>query len=265
MDLSSSGTYDGGMATFGVSIAPKPIIRWPFLTATWSNLLMSNWEVDPAALASRLPRGTELDLYNGRCFVSIVAFQFRHTRVLGLPVPWHRHFPEVNLRFYVKRVVDGQVRRAAVFISEIVPRFWVARVANALYNEPYRSLPMEESVERDDLRLVMSYSWREGERTQKLSCEAYGDPTLPGIGTREEFIAEHYFGYTAQRNGSTVEYQLDHPTWRIWADPTVVFDWSPEHTYGDLFGSILSQPPAFSFVAEGSRVAVSRPRRIESA
>lgn len=250
------------MATLDSPTAPKPTVRWPFLTATWSNLLMSNWEVDPGALVSRLPRGTELDLYDGRCFVSIVAFQFRNTRVLGVPVPWHRHFPEVNLRFYVKRVEDGQTRRAAVFISELVPRFWVASIANRLYNEPYRSLPMSECVERDESRLTLSYSWREEGRLQRLSCEAQGCPRSPGAGSREEFIAEHYFGYTQQRDGSTIEYQLTHPTWRVWEAPRVTFDWAPELTYGELFGPILSRPPNFSFVAEGSSVSVSCPRAL---
>ena len=72
---------------------------------------MANYEVDPSLLASRIPAGTELDLEDGKCFVSLVGFMFLDTRVLGMPIPFHVNFEEVNLRFYVKREIDGETRK----------------------------------------------------------------------------------------------------------------------------------------------------------
>ena len=78
-----------------------------FLTAEWRTLAMINYEVAPALLEPLVPRGTELDSWDGRTFLSLVGFMFHDTRVRGFPVPFHREFPEVNLRFYVRRQVEA--------------------------------------------------------------------------------------------------------------------------------------------------------------
>jgi len=38
-----------------------------------------------------------------------------------------------------------------------------------------------------------------------------------------EFITEHYWGYTRQRNGDTLEYQVEHPAWNVWEATTASF------------------------------------------
>ena len=73
-----------------------------FLTARWQHLAMLNYEIDPAVLQPFVPVGTELDAWQGRYYVSMVGFMFLETRVLGIPIPFHRNFEEVNLRFYVR-------------------------------------------------------------------------------------------------------------------------------------------------------------------
>ena len=93
---------------------------------------MANYEVDPAILRNRVPAGTEIDLWSGRCFVSVVGFMFLDTRIMGIPVPFHRNFEEVNLRFYVTRTIDGEIRRGAVFVKEIVPRRAIVLVAERM-------------------------------------------------------------------------------------------------------------------------------------
>jgi len=100
-----------------------------FLTAKWHDLIMANYEIDPSLLTDSVPKGTELDFHESRCFVSLVGFMFLDTRVLGLPVPFHINFEEVNLRFYVKRETESEIRRGVVFVKEIVPRFAIAAVA----------------------------------------------------------------------------------------------------------------------------------------
>ena len=91
-----------------------------FLTAEWRKLALANYEVDQKLLEPYLPHGTELDVWNGRCYVSLVGFMFQNVRLLGIPVPFHTEFEEVNLRFYVRHKKDGEWRRGAVFISEFV-------------------------------------------------------------------------------------------------------------------------------------------------
>ena len=134
-----------------------------FLTAEWRDLAMLNFEIAPDALAPYVPAGTELDSWNGKMFVSAVGFLFQKTRVLGIPVPFHRDFEEVNLRFYVRRKASGEWRRGVVFIKEIVPRRAIAAIARACYNENYVALPMSHRIEKvSGGTKAVCYSWRFG-------------------------------------------------------------------------------------------------------
>jgi uncharacterized protein YqjF (DUF2071 family) len=126
-----------------------------FLSAEWNDLLLANYSVDPDRLAPYVPKGTSVDLFQGHAFVSLVAFMFNRTRVLGVPVPGHINFEEVNLRFYVTPDHDRSIR-AVAFIKEIVPRSAIPLVANSLFNENYEALEMEH--ERDFPRIA--YSWK---------------------------------------------------------------------------------------------------------
>src|SRR5882672_9139043 len=189
-----------------------------FLTATWRDLAMVNYEIDPAILKERVPAGCELDFRFGRTFVSVVGFQFLRTRVLGIPIPFHRNFEEVNLRFYVRRQVDGAWRRGVVFIKELVPRAAIAVVARRVYGENYVAVPMRHSVELapeyDSTKL--SYGWNRLGEWEGLTVSFSGAPSLPSEDSEEAFIAEHYWGYSRQADQTTVEYQVEHPRWRVW-------------------------------------------------
>jgi uncharacterized protein YqjF (DUF2071 family) len=127
-----------------------------FLTAEWRDLVMTNYEVDPSLLEPRVPNGTELDLHEGKCFVSLVGFMFLNTRVMEFLIPFHVNFEEVNLRFYVRRDTGAEVRRGVVFVKEIVPRSAISWVARSLYDEPYERWTM--SNDRSDVHV--QYSWR---------------------------------------------------------------------------------------------------------
>jgi uncharacterized protein YqjF (DUF2071 family) len=219
---------------------------------------MANYEVDPLVLETLVPKGTELDLWSQKCFVSVVGFRFLDTRVLGVPIPFHRHFEEVNLRFYVRRVVGGEVRRGVVFVKEIVPRRALAWVANALYNEKYVALPMSHDDCTADGSRRVSYNWRHDGRWSRLAVVLGGEPYLPREGSEEEFITEHYWGYTAQRDGSTLEYQVEHPRWHVWEASNVEFTCGVAALYGQEFVPFLNRTPSSCFVADGSEIVVRR-------
>lgn len=233
-----------------------------FLTARWSQLAMANYEVDPAVVEARVPRGTALDLSHGKCFVSVVGFMFLDTRVLGIPVPFHRNFEEVNLRFYVKRQVGGQTRRGVVFVKEIVPRRALAWVANAVYNETYVALPMSHEDLTGDDRRSLAYGWRHAGQWSRLSVTLEGEAYLPDVDSHEAFITEHYWGYTAQRDGSTLEYQVEHPRWRVWNVTACELSCDVAMLYGAEFAAFITGKPTSCFVAEGSPIIVHRGRPV---
>lgn len=139
-----------------------------FLTAEWRHLLMVNYAVEPDLLRGFLPNGIELDQWNGTTYLSVVGFLFLRTKILGVPIPQHTNFEEVNLRFYVKRLAPDGYRRGVVFIKEIVPRPLIALVARKCYNEPYQTMPMRHAIDEQNGNLQsgssVEYAWKD-ERT----------------------------------------------------------------------------------------------------
>jgi len=234
-------------------------VSWPFLTAEWRYLVMLNFRIEARVLAPHVPRGTALDTWRGETWISLVGFRFLHTRLLGVPVPMHRHFPEVNLRFYVRPL--GVDRRAVVFLKEIVPRRVITAVARAVYHEPYVTRPMraEAPVTLVDVPGRVTYEWRHRGRWNRFGATADGPPAPLRAGSDEAFIAEHDWGYTRQRDGSTIEYRVEHPRWRVWPIRDVVFDVDVAGEYGAAFGEAMQGAPASAFLAEGSEVRVGRP------
>lgn len=242
----------------------------PFLTASWRYLAMLNYEVPPALLQPLVPAGTELDTWQGATLASMVGFRFLDTRVLGVPVPGHRDFDEVNLRFYVRcRGGDGEWRRAVVFVRELVPSRAIAFVARRLYNEPYTAVPMRHELEMD---LAVdgqpgraAYGWRLADRWHRLEVRTRGRPVLPQPTSEAAFITEHYWGYTVQRDGGSKEYRVEHPPWRVWKAEGAAFDCDVKAVYGAGFVECLGSQPRSAFLAEGSRVVVYRGQRLRLA
>jgi hypothetical protein len=188
-----------------------------FLTAEWRKLIMAQYEVAPKKLAPYLPQGLELDLYQGKCFVSLVAFLFDRVRVKGVGVPLHTRFEEINLRFYVRRREDdGTVKRGVVFIREFVPRRAIAWIARRFYEEPYLAVPTQSEILIAPDLLTAKYGWKLGGRWHTLYAAAYL-PSVPiAPASEEEFITEHYWGYTKRSDGSTAAYQVEHPRWETY-------------------------------------------------
>lgn len=223
-----------------------------FLTARWEDLILANYEVDGSLLRTRVPRGTELDLYEGRCFISLVGFMFRDTRVLGIPVPFHINFEEVNLRFYVKRETAGEVRRGVVFIKEIVPRFAIAAVARTLYEEPYEAWQMSHEKSRTHV----SYEWHKAACRNQLRVEVGESRGVPEAGSHGEFIIEHYWGYTKRGKDRTDEYKVKHPKWELFAVNDIQINVDFAGTYGKEFGFLTGENPFSILLAKGSKISV---------
>jgi uncharacterized protein YqjF (DUF2071 family) len=227
----------------------------PFLTANWRYLAILNFVIDPAILAPLVPPGTELDFENGGTFVSVVGFLFLDTRLLGLPIPLHRDFEEVNLRFYVRKKSADTWRRGVVFVRELVPRRAIALVARAFYGEPYLAVPMSHNIEHTDGKLSVEYSWKRARKSELLKMTAGGEPQVIPAGSHAEFITEHYWGYTCFRGGCS-EYRVEHPRWKIWNTQSYQFRADVASLYGEQFVETLNTPPRSAFIAEGSPIQV---------
>ena len=227
----------------------------PFLTANWRYLAVLNFVVDPEILAPLVPPGTEIDFENGETFLSVVGFLFLDTRLLGLPIPLHRDFEEVNLRFYVRKRSADTWRRGVVFVRELVPRRAIATVARTFYGESYLALPMKHQIDHVDLKLSVEYSWRRGRKWESLKMRASAEPQTIPAGSHAEFITEHYWGYTCFRGGCS-EYRVEHPRWKMWDADRFEFSAGVAALYGEQFVETLSAAPRSAFIADGSPIEV---------
>lgn len=221
-----------------------------FLKAKWQNLIMVNYEVNPEILKPYIPLGTELDFYNNKCYISLVGFMFKDTKVLGLKLPYHINFEEVNLRFYVKH----NDKRGVVFIKEIVPKPIITYIANTIYHEHYITHKMSHINNKEANHYL--YQWQLNGINQQLSVNTL-DIAIPIKENSEaEFIAEHYYGYTKHKN-KTFEYEVKHPKWlqKEVIDYNIDVDFTAN--YGKAFSVLKNKKPSSVFLAVGSEITVS--------
>ena len=239
--------------------------RRVFLKAAWRHLALLNYRVDPALLTPYVPAGTALDLWRGDAFISVVGLLFDDTRVLGVPIPFHSTFPEFNLRCYFCREVAGEPRRGVAFIRELVPRAAIALVARFAYNEPYRALRMRRRIAmaaEPGGSVSVDYEWMAGGGWSGVHVTARGRPAPIAPDSEEEFITHHLWGYTRQRDGSTVEYAVAHPRWSVWQATSARLDGDLARVYPAELARAITRPPDSAFLADGSDVTISFPQKL---
>jgi uncharacterized protein YqjF (DUF2071 family) len=233
-----------------------------FLKAEWRNLIMVNYCIDADILKPYIPYKTELDLWNNKCYISLVGFMFLNTKVKGLKIPFHTNFEEVNLRFYVKYQEDNIWKRGVVFIKEIVPKPALTFIANTIYKEHYETLPMSHEWTDNNNSLTIKYNWKKNNTWNSISVNADKTSKAILIDSNEEFISEHYWGYTKIDNLITSEYAVEHPRWNVNPIINYEIDVNFGNTYGEAFSFLDNEKPASVFLAEGSEIFVKNGKRI---
>ncbi|MEM6800805.1 MAG: DUF2071 domain-containing protein [Bacteroidota bacterium] len=233
-----------------------------FLKAEWRKLALANYVIDPAILSDLLPHRTEIDLWEGKCYVSLVGFKFVNTRLLGIPIPFHTHFEEVNLRFYVQHFDGDAWKRGVVFVKEIVPKHALTIVANTLYREHYQTLPMRYAWEENDKERIISYEWKSKGQWQLFETRAELETSDILKGSEAEFITEHYWGYTKVNPRKTFEYGVTHPRWEQYQVKDYRIEVDFGLVYGERFSLLNDLEPTSVMLAEGSEITVEGKRRI---
>jgi len=223
-----------------------------FLTAEWNNLIMITYAVDPKQLFPYLPKTLELDTIDGKAFVSFVAFEFNSIRVKGIKIPFHTSFPEINLRFYVKQ---GN-KRGVVFIKEFVPKYFVALVANKIYNEPYQSIPMQAKTTLSNNEIKSEHQFKFNKHNYAVSVRAENKPYTPNENSEEHFFKEHAYGFGKDKKSNTISYQVNHPIWEIYPIIEYNLNIDFEKLYGEQWTFLNSQTPYNILFAKGSQVKV---------
>jgi len=228
-----------------------------FLSAKWLNLVFLNYTVEPELLRPFVPSGTALDSFGGKTYISLVGFRFCETKLWGkVAVPFHSEFEEVNLRFYVRRESDGELRRGVVFIKEIVPKPAIALTARLIYGENYVSLPMNHKISVTETGIDAEYSWKHNGAWSRIHARASGAGNMPAQSSLEQYITEHYWGYSRQKSGRTIEYRVTHIPWSVRHASEAQFEGKASALYGAEFAAVLSRLPDSAQIASGSPIEV---------
>ena len=233
-----------------------------FLNAEWRKLALANYEVDPSILLPYLPYKTEIDIWNNRCYISLVGFMFLNTKILGFKIPFHINFEEVNLRFYVRYKDKDEWKRGVVFIKEIVPKPAITFVANTLYKEHYETLKMKHIWDIKPEEQIITYQWKKSGHWQNFSVTADTKPLSMTAGSEPEFITEHYWGYSKIRKDKTFEYEVTHPKWQHYQVRKHQIEVDFGLTYGSDFKMLNSLQPTSVMLAEGSQITVENKTEI---
>ncbi len=230
-----------------------------FLSARWSNLFLATYAVPEEMLFPRVPPGLELDRRDGHGFVSLVAFDFLETKVLGIPWPGFREFPELNLRFYVRH---GD-QRGVMFIREFVPKSFVALMARMLYNEPYASATMSSTIHEDERELTAVHRLDWAGRTHTITATGTKPAVRPSRESAEHFFKEHEWGFGTTRKGKTTRYRVEHPTWDVYPLRSYEIDLDWAAVYGPEWKFLQDAQPYSVMLAAGSKVAVHSGKKLE--
>ena len=234
-----------------------------FLNAEWRKLAIANYVIHPNVLTNYVPPGTELDLWEGKCYVSLIGFMFVNTKMLGIKIPFHINFEEVNLRFYVKRFENNTWKRGVVFIKEIVPKPALTFVANTLYKEHYETLPMRHEWKESDTNRTVEYQWKKNTQWHSFKITAALASSEIPTDSETEFITEHYWGYAKVNEKTTNEYEVTHPKWRQYnvIDSEIKVDFKA--VYGEEFEFLNELQPTSVMLAEGSEITVEGKKTIK--
>ncbi|MEO8665521.1 MAG: DUF2071 domain-containing protein [Ignavibacteria bacterium] len=230
-----------------------------FLKAEWRKLIIVNYKIDKGVLKEHLPYKTEFDLWNNICYISLVGFMFLNTKVKGIRIPFHVNFEEVNLRFYVKHrdEITGAWKRGVVFFREIVPKRAIVLIANTIYQEKYNYMKMNHKCGISDDSLKISYAFKDHIwNSFNVTADIKDSPIKAG--SEEEFITEHYWGYTKVNESKTSEYEVRHPRWNVYKVKSYNIHVDFERSYGKEFGYLNFEKPFSVFLAEGSEIKVMK-------
>ena len=233
-----------------------------FLNAEWRKLAIANYVIDPEVLKKYVPAGTEIDLWKDKCYVSLIGFMFLNTKLLGVKIPFHTNFEEVNLRFYVKRLENNTWKRGVVFIKEIVPKPALTFIANTIYKEHYETLPMKHICEENNLNRTVSYLWKKNKIWHSFTVQATLNSSEIKSYSETEFITEHYWGYAKVTDSKTNEYEVTHPKWKQYLVTHSEINVDFGAVYGTDFEFINRLKPNSVMLIEGSEITVENKTKI---
>lgn len=178
----------------------------------WSHLLFLNWPVNPALLKKLVPPVLEIDTFEGRAYVGMVAFNVSGLRPVGTPsVPGLSSFLQLNVRTYVKHAGNSGVYFLSIDASNAIA-VWMAR---SFFHLPYFRARIESGISADRIRFE-SVRTHQGARKARFNCEWIPGKPMPTPHPEDltHFLTGRYRLYTTHRKRA-YENQIWHAPWTL--------------------------------------------------
>lgn len=227
-----------------------------FLEAKWQRLLSANYVIDPDILTPHIPEGTRLELYNDKCYVSLVAFRYADTKLMKVRVPFHQMFEEINLRFYVMREVTPNVWRSEVAFTKLFfPKRTLTMVAKRIYKENYETYNMMHQWEEDDQHFHTSYGLNKG-KWHQFGVTSEKERQVILLDSPEYFFSKHYWGTSQINDRSSTIYEIEHPEWSTFKTVKTDISFDFGLVFGSEFHALSDTEPESVHLFDGSQVTV---------
>jgi uncharacterized protein YqjF (DUF2071 family) len=228
------------------------------MSGRWSHLVHFNYEVEKSILEPYLPAGAEIDLFNGKTWLSMVGLLFEDLAVLGVEDSLHKSFEQIDLRFYVRYPGDHGWNHGVVFIDHIVPEPVMAGAARLVGGEPYRSMEMKHHIAMPtadtEAAGTVEYSWKNGENWCSMRAVTTGARRQMNPGSKEEFLTHRLWAYSPREGTRPMIYRVEHPRWHYRPVGMATLECDVASLYGRQLADFIRPTPTFAFVAEGSEV-----------
>ncbi|MBV8905399.1 MAG: DUF2071 domain-containing protein [Acidobacteriia bacterium] len=175
----------------------------------WRRLTFLHWRYAAEAIRPLIPRGLELDTFDGAAWVALTPFLVTGLRPPGAPaLPWISQFPETNVRTYV-RGPDGE--GGVWFFTLEADRLASVAGARLLYRLPYRWADMRVLRKGRIVEYESARKWPFGEGGTSIAIHA-GEPITAN--EFENFLTARFRLYTMW--GERVAFaQIEHAPWPL--------------------------------------------------
>lgn len=178
---------------------------FPVMLQGWHDISFFHWSCDPALLQQRLPRGLELDTFDGKGWISLTPFFLRNLRPPLTPRAFSLSFPETNLRTYV----NGRNGPGIWFFSLDAANFSAVVGARTAYRLPYYWSDMKVQVRNDELSY---YSNRGDSGRTNITIVRQEEISEPSA--LDKFLTNRFRLYSGG-NRKLLTARVEHPPWKL--------------------------------------------------
>ncbi|HET8541289.1 MAG TPA: DUF2071 domain-containing protein [Anaeromyxobacter sp.] len=217
----------------------------------WDRILLLHFEVSPATLRPLVDPRLELDLHDGRAWVSLTPFTMRGARVrLAPPLPALARFHELNLRTYVR----GGGVEGLWFLSLDASSTPAVAIARATLGLPYFRARMDRSEAGTAHAYHSERVVVRGPQAAFAASWDVGDPVAAPPGSLDHFLAERYALFSAHA-GLLLRVRVRHAPWALRAARVDRL----EQSVVRAAGLWVDDRPALAHFSEGRDVEVLLP------